>query len=234
MELLFGDGSGSAFIFYKDKGGKGNHMRLRITVQENFYPHLVYEDKSDIPDMFWNLKNSSGGDVPLLCLDYQDKDGQWQPMTVRHRYSLRGTVNLRFKLCHVSRRHHSRNFILHFCRSRDDKVLFATPVVEVRSKLKSASFYARRRKAKECVNDKTTIRSTPPATKKRKRLGGNDFTQLADMVQNLEKKIGTWNQVLQSQVQMLQSQVQMLQSEVKQWKDLQEIELQHDLTHFKF
>ena len=110
MEILFGEPEAEGpHVFYKDKGGKHNHMLFRITFREDFYVKLLYEDGSTIPDMFQTLKG-----VALLDLNYQDTDGEWQDMRTNTRYKLRGVVNIRFKLHHVSRRHHNRNFVLQF------------------------------------------------------------------------------------------------------------------------
>ena len=86
MEVLFGDGSGGVFTFFKDKGGKMNHMHLRMNVKSKVYARLVYEDGSDIPEMFLNLE-----DVPLLQMEIDEKKS-FREFGVATSRSLRGVL----------------------------------------------------------------------------------------------------------------------------------------------
>ena len=182
-------------------------------------------------------------------MNYQDVDGKWQDMRTNTRYGLRGVVNIRFKLHHVSRRHHNRNFILQFCKQADDKLLHALPAIEVRSKLKSASFYARReaRRKEEARGGhhnaprlsvpKSCHQPTHAAKKKRKR-ASTPVTQSLKGKQSFFPDRGVEKMV--KLVQQLQQQVNELQHDLRALKDahalkdLHEIHLMNDLDHFVF
>ena len=124
-------------------------MHLRMNVKSKVYARLVYEDGSDIPEMFLNLE-----DVPLLQMEIRRKkaseNSEWQPLGVCEAFC--GKVEIRFKLKHVSRRHHNRKFIMMFHNNGTQKKMFETPVIEVRSKLKLPKSYASQ-KARSAVSD---------------------------------------------------------------------------------
>lgn len=253
MEILFREaGAKGPHVFFKDKGGKRNHMAFRITVDEDVYAKLVYEDGSTIPGMFWTLKG-----VDLLDLNYQDVDGKWQDMRTNTRYGLRGVVNIRFKLRHVSRRHHNRNFILQFCKQADDTLLHALPAIEVRSKLKSASFYARRearRKEEESRHEETHSavrlsvssksrrqtetknkpgRSSTPVTtsvKRKQSFPDRGVEKIVRLVHRLQQQV---DEVVASNAKLLAYNFQ-LHGQLSDLKDLHEIHLMNDLDHFMF
>ena len=251
MEVLFGDGSGGVFTFFKDKGGKMNHMHLRMNVKSKVYARLVYEDGSDIPEMFLNLE-----DVPLLQMEIRRKkaseNSEWQPLGVCEAFC--GKVEIRFKLKHVSRRHHNRKFIMMFHNNRTQKKMFETPVIEVRSKLKLPKSYASQ-KARSAVSDTFKSKNNNEyiakqkdecfaKNGKRKRVVAEkalsssselhaytgEFKRIKQMVGELQVQVGVvmdFNRTLVARVQELEQQVRNL-------SDLNEIDIMNSLPQFEF
>ncbi len=120
----FGDGK-SAFTFFKDKGGKENHMVARVKIEGKFKIALVYEDGSAITNKARVHKGRK-----LLELFANNV-----PATTDTTYEFAEEFEVKFRLMHVSRIHNYQSFKLQFVQ--DDKVLLETIPIEVRSKLKT-------------------------------------------------------------------------------------------------
>lgn len=133
----FGDGT-TPFTFFKDKGGKRNHMRVAVESQCPFFVQLVFEDGLSIPAGELRLKG-----VPLLDMlangdqvAYLNEKGE----EVLSQRAFEGAVDFRFRIMHVSRHHLHRSFRLRFV-DKDGAVLHQTVPIEVRSKLKIHQTY---------------------------------------------------------------------------------------------
>ena len=133
----FGDGT-TPFTFFKDKGGKRNHMRIGVESQCPFFVRLVFEDGLSIPAEELKLKG-----VPLLEMlangdqvVYLNEAGG----EVLSQRAFEGAVDFRFRIMHVSRHHLHRSFRLRFV-DKEGAVLHQTVPIEVRSKLKNHQIY---------------------------------------------------------------------------------------------
>ena len=133
----FGDGA-TPFTFFKDKGGKRNHMRITAESQSPFFVRLVFEDGLSIPAEELKLKG-----VPLLDMlvngdqvAYLNETGE----EVLSQRPFKGAIDIRFRIMHVSRHHLHRSFRLRFV-DKHGAVLHQTVSIEVRSKLKNHQIY---------------------------------------------------------------------------------------------
>ncbi|MBD53115.1 MAG: hypothetical protein CL450_07460 [Acidimicrobiaceae bacterium] len=139
MELTqhFGDGQ-STYHFFKDKGGKHNHMKLSVKTKKKFSMRLVFEGGLEIPREELLLKG-----VALLQMvvngvaeQYVNESGE----EVLSKRVFGGDTEIAFRIMHVSRRHLDRNFQLQFIGVKGD-VLQQTVLICVRSKLKTYQTY---------------------------------------------------------------------------------------------
>jgi len=132
----FGDGA-TPFTFFKDKGGKRNHMRIAVDSQFPFFVKLVFEDGLSIPVEELELKG-----VPLLDVLANGEQVAYLVggKEVLSQRPFNGTVDFRFRIMHVSRHHLHRRFRLRFVK-KDGTVLYQTVSIEVRSKLKNHQIY---------------------------------------------------------------------------------------------
>ena len=197
MELTqhFGDEQ-SIYQFFKDKGGKRNHMRLSVKTKEKFCIQLVFENGLEISHEQLTLRG-----VPLLEIVVNDKTELYINKSgeeVLSQKTFTGDTEVAFRIMHVSRHHLTRNFRLQFT-GVDGKVLQQTAPICVRSKLKNHQTYPKNSSGPQGLKRKRTVRqkvkrsNTTQPTKKGKTQhaldadnGDDDFVHVDVFNQLLE------------------------------------------------
>ena len=140
MELTqhFGDGQ-STYHFFKDKGGRRNHMRLSVKTKKKFFIRLVFEDGLEIPQCEFLLKGVALLEIIVdggIVEPYNNESGE----EVLSQKMFAGDTEVAFRIMHVSRCHLDRNFRLQFT-GVGGEVLQQTTLIYVRSKLKKHQTY---------------------------------------------------------------------------------------------
>ena len=189
----FRDGS-VPHLFFKDKGGKQNHMEVTVHHDDPFHIRLVFSNGRDIPKEARVLKG-----VPLLEIVIDGKPVAFidkQGNDVLSKKTFHGTVHIRFRIMHVSRRHLQRNFKLVFVNKRGETIGSTVPI-EVRSKLKTYQ---------TCENGTVKRKkdaTVPPRAAKKARVVENDHDVSSDMFNKLVNHCLVMSRQIQEQHEII-------------------------------
>ena len=198
MELVqrFGDGK-SVFQFFKDKGGKLNHLPLSVKTQDTFCIKLVFENGSEIPREELVSKGRARADVALLEIivngeetPYLNGDGE----EVLSKQVFRGDRDILFRIMHVSRRHLDRKFRLQFVGSKGEVLQQTVPIL-VRSKLKNFQTYPENSSGPSGPQKRRNTIAQRPQKKRKVVDKFNEFVPV-DMFDNLLKNFIQMNRQL--------------------------------------